>query len=152
MKLNKKTIAVSTASLVIIGGTAFAYLQTTGSGSGTATAGTEARTVELTTHDTSGDLRDDAGVTLKVNAGNTTASTLHYTAPGTPTAEVTGGTGTCNTSDFTVGTPSWDGTASFSLAPNSNAELGTVNVRVTDPDATDVSGCAGATVTLTWAS
>jgi hypothetical protein len=115
INLNKKTIVVSTASLLIIGGSAFALIVTTAGGTITGQASTTPRTVTIAASSQSGDIRDDAGQTFGVEAQNPSGATLQFTIP-TPTLSfdlsnavvVDTNQPTCTPSMFTgawVGTP-----------------------------------------------
>jgi hypothetical protein len=155
MRLNKRAIVVSTAALVIIGGSAFAYVTGTLSGQASASSGNEARRATIITGTITGDLRDDDGVAIPVWAQNATGSSLQVTAAAPASWTITDGTGACSpatfrATQFAMDTSGLTTTGTFTVPKYGNAGLGTIKVAAVNPATTELSGCAGATVTINW--
>lgn len=105
MRLNKRTIAVSTASLVLVGGlSAFAYVSATGGGSGSASTITQADMSEVTVVPSiSGALSPNGSADIVLTADNGNSFTV-----GLKTIAIEKGTpfpAGCSAADFTITQP-----------------------------------------------
>ncbi|MEP7192745.1 MAG: hypothetical protein ABI903_07755 [Actinomycetota bacterium] len=155
-KFTRKTVAVAATLLLFGGGAAFAYWTTSGSGSGTATTGTNNPVTINQTTVIPGMYPGQAAVTLAGTFNNSNPGNAYVTAVTAPSyaidaAHVTagctvaqgnyvlGGTATITGNDVAPGTPavgsSWTGLT-----------IQMVNL------GTNQDACKGATVTITYAS
>ncbi|MFI5916385.1 hypothetical protein [Dactylosporangium sp. NPDC051541] len=144
-RITKRTAVIGTVSAVALaGGIAYAAWTITGSGSAGASAST-AQPVSFS-NTTVGTLYPGATVDVRATASNPNPFPVNYTAPATPAITVTGGTGTCASTNviFTAGGAVGIGPASGSTPGTANnAAFGTLKMI---NDAAD--GCQGATFTV----
>jgi hypothetical protein len=127
VKFNKKTIAVSTAALTIVGGVSFAYVLTTvdaNNSGGTATTSNATHQVKLTIEDagTLPDFDTSPAYVVPLKGDNATLSTLRLTTA--PTIAVQSG-GTCPVASF--------GTPTLYKVTDPNASGTAWSVSATDP-------------------
>lgn len=159
MKLNKKTIAVSTASLVIMGGTAFAYYAASGTGTAQGQVSTDNGKLTLGVDKSDwGHITDDGGYTIKVIAANNSTRHAFRVTTLTPDSAFGGGSTTCPATAFTASAPT--------VTPNGTApgpvdvQMGTKladgfqvgTVKVTMNPVQDAKACEGVNLTLSLAS
>jgi hypothetical protein len=150
MKFRLKTIAVSTAALLITGGAAYAYISAT-SVSGSGTAGTASATTALVVRPVSGSTANplatstlSAPVSIVVDNGSTVP--LRLPAATHPTLTVTPLSGSCPAGSFTV---AWT-VPTTSFAPGLAQSTNDATVTFVNSTADDQSGCNGATLALSF--
>ncbi len=147
MKLRSKTVAVTTAVLVVAGGgAALAYWTTTGTGTGS--AATASANGSLTLHaDFAAGLTPGASVPVTFTADNPGTSSLRLSE----ITDVTVSTGTpgCLAGDFVV--RGLTTTPATVAAGSRGTKVGTATLAFTDTGV-DQDACKGATVTLSVSS
>jgi hypothetical protein len=151
MKLNKKTLAVSTVTLAVVGGTsAFAYWTTTGTGTGSGTMATgDGSSVTLTTGAIDG-LTPGGSVTVDIYASNDSgvdATVETATAGAITITEAEGVTGTCSVDWFTAAV---EGTGSATSVPTGSTGTDVeidqdLTVSMTNPSENQ-DACKGASI------
>ena len=144
----KKRIIITTAAMLAVGGgAAFAYWSATGTGDGTATAGTSSN-FTITSTVAGGALSPNGPIqtfTFTVtNPGSGVQKVTTVTAAVADTSGAAWDTGTCSAADFTVGTPVF---VAKELAAGGTT-TGTVTLQMKDRAGVNQDGCKGATVPL----
>ena len=153
MKLNKKTLAVSVATLVIIGGTsAFAYWTSTGSGSGEGVASDGVTdTITLATPaDALDGLKPGGSKIADVKATNTgadpaTVETIGLDTPAITIGDPHAGNG-CDAAWFTATTT--NPASPVAIAAGATEATGSVEVTMIDSATENQDACKGATITV----
>lgn len=147
-KSRKATIVIgSTVGALAIGGVAFAYWTSSGSGAGSATAGTSSDFV-VTTDTATGDPLTPGGPTDTVafHVNNPSSGAQYLTSVAVTVANSDGTTwtsGSCSAADFTVGTPSF---TAGQIAAGGTKD-GTVTITMKNLPANQ-DDCKGVTVPL----
>jgi hypothetical protein len=145
MKFTRKFVVIgAVTALGAVGGVAFAYWTTTGSGSGTATAATSAG--NLTLHAVfDNDLTPGASETLTVTADNGTDSGLTIAGKTLAFTVATDKVG-CTSADFSIANATAD--AAVLVAANSTStEVGHSTLEMLDR-AVNQDACKGAVITV----
>lgn len=147
MRLNKRTIAISTISLVIVGGaSAFAYVSATGSGTGSASTITSTSPVTLTAGPAAG-LVPGTAAPVVLTGTNPNAFTVELKNPLVTIASVT--PATCDASEFAI----VDGSSATITSANGVTQGTSATITWGgDTGSTATDGCLGATVNLTVAT
>lgn len=151
----KRTIIAGVVAVIVLSGAsvAFAYWTAGGSGSGTASAGTNAPIVAVQTTVVAGISPGLAAQTISGNFTNSNTSPTYVATVTATIASVTkaGGAaaGTCDATDFVLGTPTMTVAAEVPIGSAQGAWTGATlafNDKATNQDA-----CKGATVNLAYA-
>jgi hypothetical protein len=142
-KYSKRTIAVVTAAVVLLGsaGAAYAYWSATGTGSGTGTTGTTlavnaVQSTTVTNLAPGGAAQAISGTFNNLNSAPTYVNTLTVAI-----TSVTGGAGSCSATDYTL--------TNAVVTVNATVDTGTAWSGPTiafNNKATNQDGCKGATV------
>jgi hypothetical protein len=155
MHLNKKSIAVSTASLVVMGGTAFAYYSATGTGTAEGQVTADSGTITLGVDQSDwGHITDDGGYTVRVYGANSSTRHSLRVSTLTPATSFGGGTVDCPTTAFTTSAPivTHDGTTVAPVdVPKGTQLTGAYEVgtfKVTMNSAQNAKACEGVNITL----
>lgn len=153
MRLRTRTALVGAATLLTVGGVAYAFVPTTSvTGSGQVQTTSDAARLELTVDKVGVDVIGQGTAYLDVIAYNPTVANvlLPEGRLAKPTLQVfkkVGVPGVCSQSSFTVGTPT-----NYTLvlvAPDDTAVVAQVPVTFNDlPE--NQNACIGATLRLTW--
>jgi hypothetical protein len=157
MKLNKKTIAVSTTALVLVGGmSAFAYITTTGSGTSNVGTASTVPTLALSVPTAALDLVNGSNDYAILDVTGTNSSNASLTISALPNPTVTWTATDCVAGSYVVtntGTAA-DSTTVLGLISDptvtkkSAKVIGKVQVQFVEV-AGEQKGCAGATLVVT---
>jgi hypothetical protein len=144
---NKRIIITTAAMLAVGGGAAFAYWTATGTGDGTAAAGTSSNFTIASS--VTGNPLSPGGPTQTVtfvvtNPGSGVQKVSAVAVTVADDAGVAWDTGTCSAADFTVGNPVF---TAKEVSPGGTA-TGTVTLQMKDRTDVNQDGCKGATVPL----
>lgn len=152
-KFSKRAKIVIAGAIVLAtigGGVAFAYWSSNGSGSGTAATSTGASSLSIT--QTSAPTNLAPGVPAGTISGTITNNATNSAFVNSVTvsiSSVTGGSGTCDASDYTLANPQM--TVNSDLAANGgSANFTGATLAFNDKPSTNQDGCKGATVNLAY--
>jgi hypothetical protein len=142
---NKKLVIAITAALLLAGtGTAVAYWTAGGSGTGTASAGSNVPITAVQTSVLTGVAPGVAAQTLSGNFTNTNASTVYVATVTAAISSITGAAGVCDATDFTLSNAVMTVAASIPAGAAQGAWTGAT--LAFNNKATNQDGCKNATV------
>jgi len=151
---NKKKIILAAAAVVVIGaGSAFAYWSTTGSGTGSGTTSAGASNLTIVQTSTIANMYPgDAPQTISGTVTNGAANSAYVNTVTASIASVTqaaGAVGTCDSTDYTLATPTM--TVASDIAAGASKPFTGATLQFNNK-ASNQDGCKGATVNLAFSS
>jgi len=149
----KRLVVIVTAALLLTGGgIAFAYWSAGGSGTGSATTGTNVPITAVQTSTISGMAPGDSAQTLSGNFNNTNTSPVYVTNVVASISSVTqavGAVGSCDATDYTLASATMTVNAEVAAGSAKGAWTG-ATIKFNDKPSTNQDGCKGATVNLAY--
>jgi hypothetical protein len=150
----KRLVVIVTAALLLTGGgIAFAYWSAGGSGTGSATTGTNVPITAAQTSTISGMAPGDSAQTLSGNFNNSNSSPVYVTSVVASISSVDKAVGapagTCDASDYTLASATMTVNAEVAAGSAKGAWTG-ATIKFNDKPSTNQDGCKGATVNLAY--
>jgi len=154
-KTTKRNLAVAGVTVLLLGGAgaAFAYWTAGGAGTGTASTTTNTPIIAVQTSVITGMQPGDAAQTLSGNFTNNNTGQVYVATVTASIASVTlanGVTGTCDATDYTLGTPVMTVGAQVDPGTAKGSWSG-ATIKFNNKPAVNQDACKGATVNLAYA-
>lgn len=146
----RRPVVIAVVTVLALSATALAYWTTTGSGTGSADAGTSQAVTISQTNTVAGLYPGGPDRDVEYKISNPAPGNQYVASVTASIASVTGGTGGCPASDFTLTQPA---AINQDLAPGDTSFSGTKAVKIKLKNlATNQDNCKNVTVNLTFAA
>ncbi len=151
MRKSRKTIVIGgTVAALVVGGAAFAYWSSTGTGTGSATSSAGAANLAIAQTSIIANMYPgDSAQTISGTVTNNGAESAYVNTVTASIASVTGGAGACSAADYTLASPVMTIASDVAAAGVANFSGATIKFNNTG---SNQDGCKGATVNLAYAS